>query len=161
VEPFPHVYSATAAGAQTGEVSVRGPGLPGLMSAPAPQFGGPGTLWSPEALLAAAIADCFILTFRAVSGAALFGWRGLECSVDGILDRVARQTRFTGFTVHATLTIAPGADRAKARRLLSQAERACLIINSLKGDHTLDARVLIAGADEDLTARDPPAAPHR
>ncbi len=141
-QPFPHTYSATASGAQAGTVRLRSPGLPDFASEPAPQFGGPGTLWSPEALLAAALADCFVMTFRAVSAAALFGWITLECRVDGRLSRVARQPQFTEFTVHAALTIAAGADAAKARRLLRQSERACLIINSLKGRHSLQMRVI-------------------
>ncbi len=155
MQPLPHVYSATASGSQTGEVSLDAPGLARLTSAPAPQFGGPGTLWSPEALLTAALADCFILTFRAVSAAALFGWLRLDCRVEGLLDRLGRQTRFINFNLHATLTIAPGADRTKARRLLEQAERACLLINSLNSTHTLAARVLVAGADGDRTGRNP------
>jgi organic hydroperoxide reductase OsmC/OhrA len=152
MEPFPHRYTASASGAQTGEVSVSSPGLPELTTAPAPQFGGPGTLWSPEVLLAATIADCFILTFRAVSAAALFGWLKLECRVEGILRRINRQAQFTDFTLHATLTIAAGADGSKAKRLLRQTERACLIINSLKGRHTLDTHVLNAGAGDNLAA---------
>ncbi len=145
MQPFPHTYTATACGAQAGEVSVHSPGLPRLTSAPAPQFGGPGTEWSPEALLAAALADCFLMTFRAVSGAALFRWIRLECRVEAVLRRVGRHPAFTDFTVHATVTLAPGADGSKAKRLLKQAERACLITRSLKGAHTLDARVVTEG----------------
>ena len=142
MEPYPHTYVASASGTRSGEVSLTSAGLPALASEPAPQFGGPGTLWSPEALLAATIADCFILTFRAVSGAALFGWVRLECRVEGILSRVERQVRFTDFAVHAALTLAPGADRSKAQRLLKQTERGCLIINSLTGRHTLETSIL-------------------
>ncbi len=135
-------------------MSVSAPGVAEFTSAPALQFGGPGTLWSPEALLTASIADCFIMTFRAVSAAALFGWIKLECRVDGVLSRLERQARFTDFALHATLTIAPGADRSKARRLLKRAERACLIANSLTGRHTLDARVLNGSADDHFAARE-------
>jgi organic hydroperoxide reductase OsmC/OhrA len=156
MEPFPHTYTATAAGARSGVVSVSSPGLPALTSEPAPQFDGPGTLWSPEALLAAAVADCFILTFRALSAAALFGWIKLECRVEGVLSRIERQLRFTDFTLHATLTVAPGADASKARRLLERTEGACLLINSLKGRHTLETSVLDESADSDQGARATP-----
>ena len=142
MEPFPHTYTATATAARTGTVDVGAAGLPQLSSAPAAQFGGPGTLWSPEALLAAAVADCFVLTFRAVSAAALFGWLRLECRTEGTLARIDRQVRFTEFNVHATLTLAPGADRSKARRLLRRTEGACLILNSLNSRHTLNILVL-------------------
>lgn len=150
MDPFPHTYTATASGAQTGAVRVSSTGLPTLTSAPATQFGGPGTQWSPESLLAAAAADCFILTFRAVSAAGMFGWLTLECRVEGVLERVDRQPQFTDFSLHATLTVAPGADQSKARRLLERTGDACLIVNSLKGRHTLQIQVLerSAGADD-------------
>ncbi len=152
MDPFPHIYTASASGAQSGVVSLSSAGPPTLTSAPAAQFGGPGTLWSPEALLAAAVADCFILTFRAVSGAALFGWLSLQCRVDATLSRVDRRVQFSAFSVHATLRLAPGADAAKARRLLRQADRACLIIHSLKGRHTLETHILQGDADDGCTA---------
>ena len=152
MDPFPHIYTATATGTQSGVVSLSSAGPPTLTSAPAAQFGGPGTLWSPEALLAAALADCFVLTFRAVSGAALFGWLSLQCRVDATLSRVDRQVQFSAFSVHATLRIAPGADASKARRLLRQAKRACLIINSLKGQQTLEIHILHGGAAGQGTA---------
>ena len=153
MEPFPHIYAATAAAARTGGVTVGAAGLPQLLSAPAAQFGGPGTLWSPEALLAAAVADCFILTFRAVSAAALFGWVRLECRAEGTLSRNDRQVRFTAFNVHATLTLAPGADRAKARRLLRRTERSCLILNSLNSNNALEMRVLHESTTEHSTTQ--------
>lgn len=146
MQPYPHTYVAAASGGPAGPVPVTSPGLPDLATAPAPQFGGPGDLWSPEALLTAAIANCFILTFRAVSGAALFGWLKLECQVDGILERVERVPRFSSFRTLATLTVAPGADAAKAKRLLKKTDQVCLIANSLRGERTLEARVIAASA---------------
>ena len=41
------------------------------------EFDGPGDRWSPETLLIAAIADCFILTFRAIACATRMDWQGL------------------------------------------------------------------------------------
>jgi organic hydroperoxide reductase OsmC/OhrA len=146
VDPYPHRYVAAASGALSGAVSVSSPGLPGLTTAPAPQYGGPGGIWSPETLLTAAIANCYVLTFRAVSAAAMFGWVGLECEVEGVVRKVDRALRFATIAMRATLTIAPGADAAKARRLLRQADRACLIANSLAAECSLEPRVVIAPA---------------
>lgn len=144
MHPYPHRYVASANGALSGAVSVSSPGLPELTTAPAPQFGGPGGIWSPETLLTAAIANCYILTFRAVSAAALFGWLGLECEVEGVVEKVDRAVRFATIAMRATLTIAPGADAAKARRLLRQADRGCLIANSLAAECSLEPRVIVA-----------------
>ncbi len=145
-QPYPHTYSVAARGGLSGLVPLTSPGLPELASAPAPQFGGPGTFWSPETLLVAAIANCYVMTFRAVSGAALFGWLKLECRVDGVLEPVKRVPCFTRFRTVATLTVAPGADAAKARRLLKKTDAVCLVANALRAERTFEAHVIAAPA---------------
>jgi organic hydroperoxide reductase OsmC/OhrA len=142
MQPYPHTYSATSKGSATGLVPVESPGLPALSTAPPKEFDGPGDVWSPETLLVAAIADCFILTFRGVARAAKFDWDDLKCEVEGVLGRVEGVTRFSGYTNRATLTVKPGADHAKAKELLERAERVCLVNNSLLGDRRLVAEVV-------------------
>jgi organic hydroperoxide reductase OsmC/OhrA len=146
VHPYPHQYTASATGAATGPVRVASPQLPELDTTAPPQFGGPGGSWSPETLLCAALADCFVLSFRARSRAAHFRWSRLECRVDGVLDHVAGGTRFTRFTTVATLTVPEGTDMELAQRLLEQAEHGCLVSNSLSAERTLDARVTVQAA---------------
>jgi organic hydroperoxide reductase OsmC/OhrA len=89
----------------------------------------------------ASVADCFILTFRAVARASKLEWLSLECNATGTLERVERTTCFTGFTVKAELTLPTGGDQAKAERLLEKAESACLITNSMTASSHLDATV--------------------
>ncbi len=86
------------------------------------------------------------MTFRAVSGAALFGWLKLECRVDGVLEPVKRVPCFTRFRTVATLTVAPGADAAKARRLLKKTDAVCLVANALRAERTFEAHVIAAPA---------------
>jgi len=145
MHPYPHLYQVTATGAASGPVAVDASGLPTLDTAPPPEFDGPGGKWSPETLLCAAVADCFILTFRAVSRAAGFAWSRLECRVDGTLERAAGNSQFTRYATIATLTVPVGADVDKARALLERAEHGCLVANSLKGVRTLEAHVSIQG----------------
>jgi organic hydroperoxide reductase OsmC/OhrA len=123
---------------------VNSPQLPRLESAPPPEFDGPGGLWSPETLLCASAADCFILTFRALSRAPHLEWLRLECRVEGVLERVERVSQFTRFTTYAHLTVPAGTDVAQARESLERAEHACLIANSLRGARTLEAQVIVA-----------------
>lgn len=144
LEPYPHTYTADASGGFSGGVVLTTPGAAAFTSTPARQFGGPGDAWSPEALLVAALADCFIFTFRAVSGAALFGWVKLECRAEGLLEKRERVVQFTRVSLHASLTLAPGADAGRARRLLRQADRTCLIANSLKAERSLEIRIVHA-----------------
>lgn len=144
MHPYPHVYQVAATGTATGHVVVSSPQLPDIATAPPPQFDGPGGLWSPENLLCAAVADCFILTFRSLARAARFEWLQLDCQVEGTLERVDRQARFTRFTTAATLTVGTGGDHDKARELLERAEQGCLVANSLLGVRTLQAQVVEA-----------------
>ncbi len=142
MQPYPHTYTAVASGVPAGLVAVRSPQLPQLQTAPPPEFDGPGGVWSPESLLCAAIADCFIMTFRAVSRAARLNWLHLDCQVLGVLERVDKVAQFTEFTNSVTLVVPPGTAVAAARELVQQAERACLIANSLRGARTLTIEVI-------------------
>lgn len=141
MQPYPHVYHASAAGGASGPVTVSTPQRPSLQTSPPPQFGGPEGFWSPEMLLCAALADCFVLTFRAVAHAARFEWQHLECRVQGVLEHSGHQASFTHFKLLALVAVPAGQDGARARSLLQQAERDCLIARSLTGVIELETQV--------------------
>jgi len=145
VHPYPHSYVVAARGENSGSVTVAAQDLPDLETAPPPQFDGPGGQWSPETLLCAAVADCFILTFRALARAGRLDWRRLECRVDGNLERVDRVPQFTAFKSIATLHVPPGTDVARASKLLEQAEHGCLVANSLRARRALETQVIVEG----------------
>ena len=68
MQDFPHHYRCIAtANADQSRVRVASQGLENLTTDGPKEFGGPGDQWSPEALLIAAVADCFVLTFRAMA----------------------------------------------------------------------------------------------
>jgi organic hydroperoxide reductase OsmC/OhrA len=142
MHPYPHLYQVSASAQPEGNVTLRGEGLPDLATAPPPQFDGPGGVWSPETLLCAAVADCFILTFRAVARASKFEWSGLQCAVEGTLARTEGPARFTRFVTQATLRVPAGTDVAKAKLLLEKAEHNCLITNSLNATRELVTEVI-------------------
>jgi organic hydroperoxide reductase OsmC/OhrA len=141
MQPYPHTYAATAAGRPEGTVPVSSASLPMLETAPPSEFGGPGNCWSPETLLVASVADCFVLTFRAVSRAAGLSWLALTCKVQGVLDRANGVASFTRFTLHATLVVPAGSDEAAARRMLEKAEHGCLISNSLRATRAIETTI--------------------
>jgi organic hydroperoxide reductase OsmC/OhrA len=128
-------------------VPVASAGLPDIETAPPPEFDGPGGVWSPEALLVASIANCFILTFRGVSRAAKFDWAHVECAVDGVLEKASGVTQFTRYTTRAILRVRPGVDHAKARELLERAEKVCLVANSLRGERLIEIEVIEEAAE--------------
>lgn len=148
MQDLPHLYSASASVKGDEDIALKSAGLPVLTTAAPAEFGGPGDRWSPETLLVGAVADCFVLTFKAVARAAKFPWVALSCHVEGTLDRIDRATQFTSFTVQARLHAPHGADKQAAERLLEKAERACLITNSLKAPCQLHVEVVFADASE-------------
>ena len=144
MQDFPHHYLVNAEAEAEGNIALKSDNMPQLVSAPPAEFGGPGDQWSPEHLLVASVADCFILTFRAIARASKLEWESLEASADGVLDRVDRVTQFTSVTVKATLTVPAGTNEEKARRLLQKAEDACLITNSMTAETHLEADIIAA-----------------
>lgn len=138
---FPHEYAITAVGSPDGDLELRADQLPVLHSAPPPEFGGPGDRWSPETLLVAAVADCFVLTFRGVARALELPWISLHCEASGSLDRVERVPQFTRFRLRVHLSVVEGTSQELARRALEKAEHGCLITNSLKGTTELETAV--------------------
>jgi organic hydroperoxide reductase OsmC/OhrA len=142
MHPYPHLYRVNAAAAAAGNVTLSANSLPDIASQPPPEFDGPGGLWSPESLLCAAVADCFVLTFRAIARASRFDWHSLECITEGTLEKAEGGARFTRFVTRATLRVPAGGDAAKARLLLEKAEHGCLIANSLNGARELVAEVV-------------------
>ena len=142
MHPYPHVYSASTSGSPDGNVTVASAGLPDLASAPPPQFDGPGGLWSPESMLCAALAGCFVLSFRAIARASKLEWTHIECSVEGTLERAGGATRFTRYVTRAKLRVPPGTDVARASQLMEKSEHACLISNSVNGERELQSEVI-------------------
>jgi organic hydroperoxide reductase OsmC/OhrA len=159
MQDFPHLYSAVAIGQASGDVALEGRRLPTVYSASPAEFGGPGDRWSPETLMVAAVADCFVLTFRAVAQASKLSWAALRCEVSGTLDRVDRVTQFTHFDIRAHIDVPAGTTAEQARRALEKAERACLISNSLKATMGLETEINVA-AEPAVTLVGMPAETH-
>ena len=144
MQDLPHRYVVSASADAEREVSLETKGVASLPSQPPPEFGGPEGYWSPESLLTAAVADCFVLSFRAVARASKLDWSKLECDVTGVLDRVEKRLCFTRFSIEARLTL-PGEDaREKAAQLLEKAEENCLVSASLSAPVELDSEIVVA-----------------
>jgi organic hydroperoxide reductase OsmC/OhrA len=144
VQDLPHHYVAVATVTPEAYAELTSPGLVALESAGPPEFGGPGDLWSPETLLAAAVADCFVLSFKAIARASRFEWLEIGCAVEAKLERIEKVTKFTQLVERVTLRLPAGSNEDKARRLLEKAEHACLITNSMTAETRLEIELQIA-----------------
>jgi organic hydroperoxide reductase OsmC/OhrA len=145
MRPYPHHYEVEATADAEVPVALTSGALPAIETAPPEEFDGPGDRWSPETLLVGAVADCFVLTFRAIARASGLAWTSLSATASGTLDRVEGGARFTAMHVDASLTVPAGVDEARARRLLEKAERGCLITRSLNCPTALEARIATDG----------------
>jgi peroxiredoxin-like protein len=142
MHPFPHHYVVNAVVRPDGDVPLSADGVRVIESAPPKEFDGPGNQWSPEQLLTAAVADCFVLSFRAIAGASKFRWLNLEANTRGTLDKAGGQMRFTRFETHAKLHVPHGTDVERAKKLLEKAELSCLVANSLSSERHLTVEVV-------------------
>ena len=114
MQDLPHLYRVSAAVQGDANVLLSAADVPDIESAGPPQFGGPGDVWSPEGLLVASVADCFILSFRAIARTAHLDWNSLTCEAEGTLDKIDKLTQFTAFKVKARLEVPQGTSEKKA-----------------------------------------------
>ena len=83
MHPFPHRYLVSSTAAPQDDIVLTSPGIPSLPTVTPPEFGGPGGLWSPETLLVAAVADCYLLTFRGIARASRMPWVSVSLTCEG------------------------------------------------------------------------------
>jgi len=146
MDPFPHRYRVAVSAAPQSAVRLDFDGGAPIASLPPAEFGGPGGRWSPETLLTAALGDCFALSFEVIAEASRCSWSTLHCDVEGTLDRVDRQMRFTRFVIRTQLTIAHD-DLRRAQRCLDKAKDACLVSNSLNAEVELETEIVRDACD--------------
>lgn len=126
-------------------VAEGGPGVPRIdFSAPL-EFQGEAGVWTPEHFFLAAVASCFVITFRAISDLSKFEASELEVTAEGILEKGEGGFSFTRVFVRPVLTVAREADQERGLRLLEKAERSCLISRSLRGEVVLVPTVAVSG----------------
>jgi len=142
MHPLPHRYQVQARAGTEGVVRIGTPGAPDLATAPPPEFDGPGGCWSPETLLAAAVADCYTLAFRAVARASRLGWTAIDVSVTAELDRADCVTRFTRLVISPRVCVDEGVSERFAITVLEKAARSCLVTHSLLAESVLQPEVL-------------------
>lgn len=144
MEKLPHLYKVGVSASPEGNLSVFADGLPALVVAPPRQFDGPGDQWSPEELLMAAVANCLVLSFRAIAKASSFEWLDIECHSEGVLDKVDRKMQFTAVKTYVKLTIAASGSVELANKLLHKAEESCLVSNSLSSQTNIECEIIVA-----------------
>lgn len=142
MKPLPHHYAVRLVGGPAGYAKLSLAGAPDLRSAPPADFDGPGDAWGPEQLLLGAVQTCFLFTLRAVAQASKVPFTALELSAEGIVDRKDGALRFTEIVLRPRITLAPGADRDRALRVLERSEKSCLVSASLATPVRLEPEIV-------------------
>ena len=106
-------------------------GRPPLTLSSAPQYKGDPTCLSPEDLFVGALSSCQMLSFVALAGRAGVGVLAYDDDAVGTLAIADKKMRITEVRLRPRITLAAGADEAKARALVEAAHEGCFIANSV------------------------------
>ncbi|NBP71435.1 MAG: OsmC family peroxiredoxin [Cytophagia bacterium] len=107
--------------------------------------GMPG-IWSPEHLFTASVSSCLMTTFLAIAENFKLTFQSFSCVAKGKLEQVEGKYLMTEVMLIPELTIFTEEDREKALKVLTKAEAACLISNSVKATVKMEAIIRIAGS---------------
>ena len=139
-----HKYHALAwwTSGQTG--LVKSDSAPNAIHFSAPlQFGGLDGRWTPEDLLLAALAGCFVTTFRVLAGYSKFEYIDLHVEAEGAVGKAESGYSFSEITLRPTLTIHDEEKRDWALKLLHKTKAACLVSKTLATAPALEPQVKV------------------
>jgi len=124
-------WQAGQTGVATGNHRIEFAGRPPLEASGAPQYRGDPSRHSPEDFFVAALSSCQMLTYLALAGRAGITVERYEDRAIGTLAIADKKMRMTEVVLHPVITLAAGADVAKARSLVDTAHEGCFIANSV------------------------------
>jgi organic hydroperoxide reductase OsmC/OhrA len=104
---------------------------PALELSGAPQYRGDPSRLSPEDLFVGALASCQMLSYLALAGRAGVTVLAYDDHAIGTLAIADKKMRMTEVVLHPRITVAAGADTAKALALVHTAHETCFIANSV------------------------------
>lgn len=106
-------------------------GHPPIMGDAPPAFHGNGAGYNPEELLLIALAACHMLSYLFLCGRGGIAVLGYRDEPAAALGRKDGRTQLVEALLRPRVTVARGADLAKAERLHAAAARGCFIANSV------------------------------
>jgi organic hydroperoxide reductase OsmC/OhrA len=108
------------------------PGKPVIPGSSDPAFRGDPARWNPEEMLVASVSTCHQLWYLHLASAAGIRVVAYEDRPEGLMAETPNGSgHFTGVTLHPLVTLAAGADAAKAKALHHDAHEMCFIANSV------------------------------
>ena len=126
------------------EYEFQSPGRPAIRGSADAHFRGDASLYNPEDLLVVALATCHLLSYLADCSRA--GVQVVSYADDAIGTMSVRdgKLRFTDVLLRPRVTVTPGTDLEKARRLHETAHASCYVANSVNFPVRHDVVVAVA-----------------
>jgi len=104
-------------------------------------FMGPDTGYSPEDLMAMAVINCFIATFKVFSEKAKLTYSKIEAA--GVIEIDRLSTGFVGVSKLTVDVVIMGvSDHDRALVILNETKKNCLMANAIKADITFNFKVV-------------------
>jgi organic hydroperoxide reductase OsmC/OhrA len=113
---------------------LRSPGKQEIRVSSPPEFKGEDGVWTPEHFFVAAVDSCAMMTFLGLASRHSLVVRGYSSQAIGVLEFVEGKYVFTKVTLEPHVIVEHIEDLQKAKDLLEQAHRSCLIANSIRSE---------------------------
>lgn len=128
--------------------TVSAAGLPTLEVSPPPEFHGEPGRWTPEHLLTASAASCFLSTFLAVARFQKLEIQEFRMRAFARLEKLPGEGyRFTEITLVPEIRVAHD-DMERTLRVIAKAEKGCFVTKSLLPKVQVEPKLIPAAAPE-------------
>lgn len=122
------------------------PGLHAVDVASPPEFGGPGSRWTPEHLFVSSAAACAVFTFVAMAEFSKLPVREVEVRAKGTLEKAeSHGYAFSTIDIEMDVEVEKETDVERAERIVAKVEANCLVSNSMKTKIRIEPNVTVAG----------------
>lgn len=129
LKPYTFKTSMTLTGGHSGVLSSEG--KPSILISHPREFKGEPGLWSPEEMFVASVEACQMSTFLLFAAKKAVQILEYRSHSNGVLESVDGDYRFTRIVIFPTITVAKAAIEEDVHALLREAEKHCLVANSI------------------------------
>lgn len=119
----------------------RSEGKPEMRVSSPPEFKGEAGVWTPEDLFVSAVESCTMATFLAFAHRKALPLVSYRSEAEGVLEFVDGRLKFTRVVVRPAIVVEEEGALPLAQELVSDAERHCLVANSLLTEVKVEATV--------------------
>ncbi|MBZ5513395.1 MAG: OsmC family protein [Acidobacteriia bacterium] len=106
-------------------------GRPDIEVSSPPEFKGDAGFWTPEDMFVASVDLCTLMTFLAFAQRKELDFASYESTAEGVLEFVEGKYRFTEIILRPHLVLKSESDTERARQILDDAHKGCLVSNSI------------------------------